>query len=218
MSNSQNFIDLVSSKIGCGYVWGGQGQILTQDVLNQLINTYGREHYYFDDGTTAEKWLGYQVFDCSGLIVWTLQKIGLIIGDYNTDGLLSLCEQLSSMDELQAGDLLFKGDSSSTDHVGIYVGSGYTIHARSTAVGVVKTSWEDYNKWSMYGRLNSLQGGDTDMFTDISGHWAEKNINDLVNMGIINGYDNGTFKPDNNITRAEAATLVLRAIKYITEK
>ena len=45
---------------------------------------------------------------------------------------------------------------------------------------------------------------------DITGHWAEANINKLANTGAIGGYPDGTFKPDNKITRAEfAATLVI---------
>ena len=38
---------------------------------------------------------------------------------------------------------------------------------------------------------------------DIKGHWAESQINSFVSNGHINGYGDGTFKPDNSITRAE---------------
>ena len=40
--------------------------------------------------------------------------------------------------------------------------------------------------------------------TDISGHWAENNINKVVTIGWMAGYPNKTFKPDAYITRAEA--------------
>jgi len=39
--------------------------------------------------------------------------------------------------------------------------------------------------------------------SDISGHWAENTILALVEKGYISGYPDGTFKPDNTITRAE---------------
>ena len=48
--------------------------------------------------------------------------------------------------------------------------------------------------------------------TDIKGHWAEKHIQKLVHYGIVNGYDDGTFKPDKTITRAEAATMISNAL------
>src|SRR5665648_1148838 len=50
--------------------------------------------------------------------------------------------------------------------------------------------------------------------SDISGHWAEATIQSWVDNGLIKGYPDGTFKPDNNITRAEFITLVNRAFEY----
>ena len=47
-----------------------------------------------------------------------------------------------------------------------------------------------------------------DKFSDISGHWANEYINRAAAMGWINGYEDGTFRPDAYITRAEAMTLV----------
>ena len=48
--------------------------------------------------------------------------------------------------------------------------------------------------------------------TDIKGHWAEKHIQKLVDYGVVNGYPDGTFKPDNTITRAEAAAMIANAL------
>ena len=48
--------------------------------------------------------------------------------------------------------------------------------------------------------------------TDTKGHWAEKHIQKLVDYGVVNGYPDGTFKPDNTITRAEAATMIANAL------
>ncbi len=47
-----------------------------------------------------------------------------------------------------------------------------------------------------------------DLFTDISGHWAAEYINRAANAGWINGYPDGSFRPNAYITRAEAMTLV----------
>ena len=47
-----------------------------------------------------------------------------------------------------------------------------------------------------------------DKFSDIAGHWANEYINRAAEMGWINGYEDGTFRPDAYITRAEAMTLV----------
>lgn len=51
------------------------------------------------------------------------------------------------------------------------------------------------------------------VLNDIAGHWAEDNINRLVALGAISGYPDGTFRPDNKITRAEFATVLVKALK-----
>lgn len=40
-------------------------------------------------------------------------------------------------------------------------------------------------------------------FTDVQGHWAESIINEASSLGIVSGYDDGTFKPDAYINRQE---------------
>ncbi|MBO4343015.1 MAG: S-layer homology domain-containing protein, partial [Clostridia bacterium] len=44
--------------------------------------------------------------------------------------------------------------------------------------------------------------------SDISGHWAEEYISYGVEKGYINGYADGTFKPDVNVTRAEFSKMI----------
>ena len=43
-------------------------------------------------------------------------------------------------------------------------------------------------------------------------YWAAAQINDLTAKGVIIGYPDGTFQPDNNVTRAEFAAMVIRAL------
>ena len=49
---------------------------------------------------------------------------------------------------------------------------------------------------------------------DIQGHWAEKQIIKWVDKGLVKGYQNGMFKSDANITRAEFMALVNRAFGF----
>ena len=49
-------------------------------------------------------------------------------------------------------------------------------------------------------------------FDDLSeAHWAFDDIMSLVETGVLNGYEDGTFKPDNNITHAEMAKIITTA-------
>lgn len=58
----------------------------------------------------------------------------------------------------------------------------------------------------------TLNAGET-VFSDISGHWAESRIKEAVKIGFVTGYQDGTFKPNSTITRAEFATLLNSAMK-----
>ena len=54
-------------------------------------------------------------------------------------------------------------------------------------------------------------------FNDIAGHWAESDINYAAAIGWVTGYPDGTFKPDQPITRAEYITLVNRMLERVPE-
>ena len=55
-------------------------------------------------------------------------------------------------------------------------------------------------------------------FSDVpADHWAYDAIISLAGQGVINGYENGTFEPGKNITRAEIATIAARATGLSTE-
>ena len=49
-------------------------------------------------------------------------------------------------------------------------------------------------------------------FKDVEGHWAEEYIDATSQAAWINGYEDNTFKPDNNITRAEAMAIFNRIL------
>ncbi len=153
----KTLLEMCLPKVGCGYVWGAQGEILTRDVLNRLIRLHGRQKYYFS-GYSAEKWFGKQVFDCSGLIVWAANKLGIFQADYTAAGLYNLCQPIQSP---SVGDLCF---NKNLTHVGIYAGNGRYLHAKGTKDGVVITDKYTFVK---FGRLK----GGASVATD----WNAKN-------------------------------------------
>ena len=55
----------------------------------------------------------------------------------------------------------------------------------------------------------------TKTFTDIEGHWAQKYIELAAGNGWITGYEDGTFRPNNEITRAETMTMINRVMKRV---
>ncbi|RCX21411.1 MucBP-like protein, partial [Fontibacillus phaseoli] len=67
-------------------------------------------------------------------------------------------------------------------------------------------------------RFDKLDERANDSFTDISGHWAEKYIASAANKGWIKGYTDGTFKPNQYITRAEAAAFINSVLNRKVDK
>ena len=61
---------------------------------------------------------------------------------------------------------------------------------------------------------NALWDAKETRFSDMAGHWAVPYVAYASNAGIINGYEDGSFRPDQAITRAEAFTVYYRVLKF----
>jgi uncharacterized repeat protein (TIGR02059 family) len=79
--------------------------------------------------------------------------------------------------------------------------SGETTHFTKFAIIATEKIREDEPK----------PVGPVIVLKDIAGHWAEKTIEELVASGAISGYPDGTFQPNKTITRAEFATILVKA-------
>ena len=114
-------IELAEEKLGFEYVWGGKGEIMTDDRLDELINYYGESYYPLK----RETYIGNQAFDCSGLTYWTYREVtGVEIGYSTYDQLEILKEYEISRKVIQPGDLVF-----TPGHVVLYKGKGEIINA-----------------------------------------------------------------------------------------
>lgn len=147
-------VEIVKTKVGCGYVWATDGEILTPELLIKLKGAFGRRYYDLNDTTKAEKWLGKQVFDCSGLIIYSLRQLGFIrsYSDFTAGDLFNLhCTHIAFKESLKPGDLLFKKNMEGIYHVGVYIGDNKIIEAHSTQEGVILT--EGIQGFNLFGRL-----------------------------------------------------------------
>ncbi|MCH5185057.1 MAG: S-layer homology domain-containing protein [Oscillospiraceae bacterium] len=129
------------------------------------------------------------------------------------------------------GDVIFFKNSERIYHTGIvravdnkYV---YTVEGNtSSANGIVenggcvamKSYSLNYDKIAGYGRPLYEAAEREDImskFKDIEGHYAEKHIEKLAEYGVVNGYEDGTFRPDEPVTRGQAAVMVANALRYL---
>ena len=69
-----------------------------------------------------------------------------------------------------------------------------------------------------YAKINSLTNSTYTViwhpikFADVASHWAKDAVNNMGSRMVVNGDKNGNYNPDNNITRAEFVTIVVRAL------
>lgn len=62
---------------------------------------------------------------------------------------------------------------------------------------------------TLASKFDQLSLAESNRFADVQeGHWAVKYVNSAAVKGWIKGYENGEFRPERNITRAEVVTLV----------
>lgn len=114
-------IKLSEEKIGLEYVWGGKGEIMTEERLDELISYYGDDYYPL----SIETYLGSQAFDCSGLTYWAYREVtGVEIGYSTFDQEDILQGYEVSKEDLQPGDLVY-----TPGHVVLYKGRGKMINA-----------------------------------------------------------------------------------------
>jgi hypothetical protein len=146
------------------YCWGAQGELATE-ITEAWIRK--RENSEANAKRAIAFWsarlkAGYKnmrMFDCSGLGVYYLIKLGLRSGDTNANGLMSLCEKLTK-DKLQKGDWVFRVYTSGSRngkayHIGYVVDRELNvIEAKGRDDGVVKRSLNagGAGYWNAFGR------------------------------------------------------------------
>ena len=154
MIKVHDLIRYAENAVGGGYCWGADGQTCTpalrQELADRTSNSAAKENLL----TVCAKWDGKKVWDCSGLFrgAWrTLLK-------YRSGGATGIYENwcaakgpITTMPD-EPGIALFRGDSRTKEHIGLYIGNGEVIDARSSGKGVVRGQKAAY-KWTHWGRL-----------------------------------------------------------------
>lgn len=145
-------ISLAKEKEGQEYTWGGKGEIITKERLEELISYYGESYYPLD----KKDYIGKQGFDCSGLTYWTYKTVTNVnIGYSTTEQKEVLKDYKVEMKNIQPGDLIF-----TTRHVVMYIGKGKVISSASRnpyPIGGIKIdSVLPYKKGKVYRQIDYI--------------------------------------------------------------
>ena len=131
--------------------------------------------------------------------------------------------QTAGPEEIRPGDILLLNVSGTreTQHCGLVTqvlngteGWYRTIEGNTSAgaegdqTGGGCVAQKARHKENVVGVCRPAYGKDEQ--TDYSGHWAEKSIRWALEKGLMRGYGNGTWKPDQPLTRAELAVVLQR--------
>ncbi len=172
MNTIDKFIETLRTQVDNGiYVWGGNGEDLRamdapKDWIkwretstanaNRAIALYDRR---VQSGITEIR-----AFDCSGLIYWALNKLGLQVSDINSRGLYARCKPINKAD-LRTGDMAFRHDGSKIFHVGVYTGGGNVIEGFGRDEGVIEHNIDakGASYWTHFGRFKLFEEGDSTM-------------------------------------------------------
>jgi cell wall-associated NlpC family hydrolase len=137
-----------------GYVWGSQGQLMTEEELARLKQWYGATApggaSYYD--VRARRWLGKKAADCSGLVMYIFTLLGIYEHDMCADDLMRRCKTKAKG---QPGDLVFVIKNGRAVHVGIRIGGFKTVHCRGTDYGLVITDSAEY-RWDIAGEYPDI--------------------------------------------------------------
>ena len=113
---------LAKEKEKLEYVWGGKGEIMTEERLDELIGYYGEKQYPLD----KKDYIGKQAFDCSGLVYWVYEEASGVNIGYSTSQQQENLEKYKVKGDLQPGDLIF-----TTRHVVMYIGDGKIVQSKN---------------------------------------------------------------------------------------
>lgn len=154
-------IAYAKNAVGGGYCWGADGQVCSPAVRQELANRTSNEATKKNLLNLCAKWDGQHVWDCSGLFrgAWrTLLK-------YRSGGATTIyrswCDEKGTIDTMPdvEGIAVFRADGTGMAHIGLYVGKGYVIDARSSEKGVLLSTMASYGRWTHWGRLADVDYG-----------------------------------------------------------
>ena len=146
-----DFLEYVESKVGCPYMWGGNGE-----TLYDIVAKYASGKSQSDEKTV--KMLGFmedhgikdtQFFDCSGLGVKWLLEHDKIDHDTTAAGLYRLCTPITEK-EVTTGCWCFLKNDNGIYHIGYLVDDNTVVHAFNQEKGVIKEK-RTARKW-IYAR------------------------------------------------------------------
>ncbi|KAF1086044.1 Endoglucanase precursor [Sporotomaculum syntrophicum] len=147
------------------------------------------------------------------------------VAKVSNDALDKITIEDADGNEVGGIDVTIDDDILTIDHDDFALNTEYTVTIPEDTVRCSKSNSSSYYNKVISWKFNTITGqadnepGINCTFVDVpNSHWAYDVITDLCRQEIISGYPDGTFKPANNITRAEFAKIIVEAMELAEEK
>lgn len=161
---------------------------------NQLQDVYGYEiRLQYDSSrlrfkSASANWTGLSVpaTDENGIVTFAHTKLGDSLGEKGTANIVTF-----AFEAIAEGTAIVKLER---------------VKLVDSKVAAITLSPDTQTKINI--NLHSQNAA----FNDIKSHWAEADIKYALELGFVNGYPDGTFRPNSKVTRAEFTAMLTRAV------
>lgn len=155
--NETTVYNWLMQRIGEGYVWSADGEVLTEAIFNEYKR---KQPDYVTD--VSKKWIGKRVWDCASLVREAMKLIGIKMASGATSAwkntVWAAKGTIDTLPKNQMAILYRQTDANTMQHTGVYMGDGTCIDARGSQYGVLHTKLEKY-KWTHWGQPVGLISG-----------------------------------------------------------
>ena len=156
MKQVSEFLKFVTDQVGNYYWYGTFGQKASVSLYNDRKAAYPKQYTASDykEQIADPK----PCFDCAGLVksMWVYPKYNAS-DDLGATGIYGKCKVKGPLDylTLKPGQLVFKGNDKTKNHVGIYIGDDKVVEAKGHAYGVIISSLSS-NSWSYFAEYYNV--------------------------------------------------------------
>ena len=187
MVRAEEFVKLVWTPLleGWGYIYGTAGRLWTEALQRSWSEPPHKN--YEKTKQYGARWIGRNVTDCSGLLVWALKWLGEEIVHHAryqyTDaskyrGKLVDGKRTDGKQLLPGTAVFLQGSQEHIHHVGVYVGHNICIEAKGTQWGVVTSEPEHWDHWGELKVVDYTRAADieNEPIPEVPEHREDKDV------------------------------------------
>ena len=198
--------------------YAAQYNALSSDIQAALNGAFVNDEVV----TSFDKTFDNNLFIAEFVTASDATDLRAVITDYMTANGISQTELESINNDVyeeKVFDELFKARSQYKTLSTIMAAYNAQVALQKTAAGqITQDQGSDSASSADRGDRGGVSGSFTPVvdvtasFSDMAGHWSKPYVDEMYKRGVVNGFSDGSFKPNNNVTRAEFAKMIAQIL------